>query len=58
MTVFIRSGLSQKLVKAVRQDGIDAAICLHPKFALPKSMAWEQLEDTARAIVLATDRVR
>jgi DNA-binding transcriptional LysR family regulator len=45
VTVFIRSGLSQELVAAVRQDQIDAAICLHPEFALPKSMAWAQLRE-------------
>jgi len=43
VTVFIRSGLSQELIKAVRQDEIDAAICLHPEFAVPKSMAWKVL---------------
>jgi DNA-binding transcriptional LysR family regulator len=43
VTVFIRSGLSQELIKAVRQDEIDAAICLHPEFAVPKSMAWKLL---------------
>ena len=30
-------------IKAVRQDEIDAAICLHPEFAVPKSMAWKLL---------------
>lgn len=45
VTVFIRSGLSHELVAAVRQDQADAAICLHPEFALPKSMAWEQLRE-------------
>lgn len=45
VTVFIRSGLSHELVAAIRQDEIDAAICLLPEFALPKSLAWEQLRE-------------
>lgn len=56
VTVFIRSGLSQELVTAVRQDEIDAAICLHPEFALPKSMAWEQLREEP-LVVLVPDKL-
>lgn len=41
--VFIRSAVSQQLLEAVQSDELDAAVCLHPGFALPKSMAWEQL---------------
>lgn len=52
VTVFIRSGLSHELVAAVRQDQIDAAICLHPEFALPKSMAWEQLREEALVLLV------
>lgn len=43
--VFIRSGLSQQLVQAVRQEELDAAICLHPEYALPKTLVWEQLRE-------------
>jgi DNA-binding transcriptional LysR family regulator len=56
VTVFIRSGLSQELVTAVRQDEIDAAICLHPEFSLPKSMAWEQLREEP-LVVLVPDKL-
>jgi DNA-binding transcriptional LysR family regulator len=52
VTVFIRSGLSQELVEAVRQDQIDAAICLHPEFALPKSMAWTQLRQEPLVVLV------
>ncbi len=55
VTVFIRSGLSQELIKAVRQDQIDAAICLHPDFALPKSMAWEQLRQEPLVVLAPAD---
>ena len=52
VTVFIRSGLSQDLVEAVRQDQIDAAICLHPEFALSKSMAWTQLREEPLVVLV------
>lgn len=54
VTVFIRSGLSQDLVEAVRQDQIDAAICLHPEFALSKSMAWTQLREEPLVVLVPT----
>jgi DNA-binding transcriptional LysR family regulator len=54
VTVFIRSGLSQELVEAVRQDQIDAAICLHPEFALPKSMDWALLREEPLVVLVPT----
>lgn len=54
VTVFIRSGVSQELVASVRQDQIDAAICLHPEFALPKSMAWAQLRQESLVVLVPT----
>ncbi|WP_010104005.1 LysR family transcriptional regulator [Verminephrobacter aporrectodeae] len=45
VTVFIQSGASLQLFEAVRQGEIDAAVCLHPEFALAKSMAWEPLRE-------------
>lgn len=54
VTVFIRSGVSQELVAAVRQDQIDAAICLHPEFALQKSMAWAQLRQEPLVVLVPT----
>ncbi|MDN3922110.1 LysR family transcriptional regulator [Roseateles violae] len=41
--VDIRSALSVDLYDAVSRGELDAAICLHPPFALPKTMCWEQL---------------
>jgi DNA-binding transcriptional LysR family regulator len=43
--VFVRSGMSQSLYDAVRDDDLDAAVCLHPDFSLAKSMAWELLRE-------------
>ena len=45
VTVFIQSGTSQQLFDAVRNDEIDAAVCLHPDFVLSKALAWEQLRE-------------
>ncbi len=52
VTVFIQSGLSQQVVEAVRRDELDAAVCLHPEFALDKATAWELLRDE-QMVVLA-----
>ena len=41
--VEIRSALSTDLYDAILRDELDAAICLHPPFVLPKAMSWEQL---------------
>jgi len=41
--VEIRSALSADLYDAVLRGELDAAICLHPPFVLPKSLSWEQL---------------
>ena len=41
--VEIRSALSVELYDAVSRGELDAAVCLHPPFALPKTMCWEQL---------------
>ncbi len=39
----IRSALTASLYDAVVRGELDAAICLHPPFALPKTMNWAQL---------------
>jgi DNA-binding transcriptional LysR family regulator len=41
--VEIRSALSTELYDAILRDEIDAAICLHPPFVLPKALNWELL---------------
>lgn len=41
--VEIRSALSTDLYDAVLRGELDAAICLHPPFVLPKTLSWEQL---------------
>lgn len=41
--VDIRSGLTTDLYDAVLRGELDAAICLHPTFALPKALNWDPL---------------
>lgn len=43
--VDIRSALTTELYDAVLRGELDAAVCLHPPFALPKSLNWEQLAE-------------
>ena len=45
VTVFIQSGNSQQLFDAVRAGELDAAVCLHPDFALTKAYGWELLRE-------------
>lgn len=56
VTVFIQSAQSQQLVELVEQDQLDAAICLHPDYALSKAMAWQQLREEP-LVVLAPKRL-
>lgn len=53
--IFIKSGHSNELYDAVRVGEIDAAVCLHPRFVLPKSIAWEQLREEP-LVVLAPSK--
>lgn len=41
--VEIRSALSPDLYDAVLRGELDAAVCLHPPFLLPKTVCWQQL---------------
>lgn len=41
--VEVRSGLSTDLYDAVLRGELDAAVCLHPPFALPKALNWDLL---------------
>lgn len=45
VTVFIRSSTSQSLYESVRQEEVDVAVCLHPRFTLPKTLAWHPLRE-------------
>lgn len=50
--VVVRSGLSSELYAGVLRQELDVAICLHPDFALPKSLRWSLLREE-RLVVLA-----
>jgi DNA-binding transcriptional LysR family regulator len=41
--VEIRSGQSVELYDALQRGELDAAICLHPPFAMPKTLCWQPL---------------
>ncbi len=43
--VEIRSALTTQLYDALTRGELDAAVCLHPPFALPKTLCWEQLTE-------------
>lgn len=43
--VFLESGTTQQLYQAVQQGSLDAAVCLHPPFALSKAFGWTQLRE-------------
>jgi DNA-binding transcriptional LysR family regulator len=43
--VHIHSAMSAELYGAVQRSELDAAVCLHPAFSLPKTMNWEQLRE-------------
>ena len=56
VTIFIRSGTSAELYKALRAGELDAAVCTHPSFAVPKSFAWELFREEP-LVVLAPPRL-
>lgn len=41
----IRSALTTQLYDALTRGELDAAVCLHPPFALPKTLCWELLTE-------------
>lgn len=43
LRVFIQPGMSMELYDAVQAEDLDAAICLHPQFTLPKTFFWHTL---------------
>ena len=53
--VEIRSAVSVELYDAVVRGELDAAVCLHPPFVLPKTMNWQPLAEEP-LVVLAPAR--
>jgi DNA-binding transcriptional LysR family regulator len=45
LKIFIYSALSTELFTAVQAGEIDAAVCLHPQFSLPKTYDWQLLRE-------------
>jgi len=43
--VFLQSGTTTLLHKAVQQGELDAAVCLYPNFMLPKTFDWSLLRE-------------
>jgi DNA-binding transcriptional LysR family regulator len=43
--VFLQSGTTDTLYTAVLEGGLDAAVCLYPPFALPKTFGWSLLRE-------------
>lgn len=54
--VHVHGGLSDQLFQQLQEDAVDAAICLHPPFSLPKSFEWQALKREP-LVVLASKRV-
>lgn len=54
--VQVRSGLSAELFEALQRGELDAAICLHPAFQLPKTLDWALLREEP-LVVLAPQRL-
>ncbi|MCW5634453.1 MAG: LysR family transcriptional regulator [Rubrivivax sp.] len=50
----IRSALSKELYDAVLRGELDAAVCLHPPFVLPKTVSWEQLFEEPLVVMAPT----
>lgn len=53
--VEIRSALSAELYESVVRGELDAAVCVHPPFALPKALNWQPLAEEP-LVVLAPAR--
>jgi DNA-binding transcriptional LysR family regulator len=45
LSIFMQSALSNELLNAVEARELDAAVCLHPQFALPKIYHWLALRE-------------
>lgn len=53
--IFVRTGLTVELYDEVVRGRLDAALCLHPAFVLPKTLHWVPLREE-RLVVLAPER--
>ncbi|MEJ7685945.1 MAG: LysR substrate-binding domain-containing protein [Variovorax sp.] len=54
--VFLQSGTTATLYKAVQQGELDAAVCLYPAFALAKTFDWSLLREEP-LVLLAPNRL-
>ncbi len=54
--VQIRTALSPALYEAVSRGELDVAVCLHPPFAMPKTLCWEPLCEEP-LVVMAPQRL-
>ncbi len=50
--IVVRTGLTSELYDTLLSGNLDVAMCLHPPFALPKTLHWLQLREE-RLVVLA-----
>jgi len=53
--MFIQSGTSMELYDALKNGDLDAAVCTHPSFAVPKNFVWTLLREEP-LVVLAPQR--
>ena len=54
--VFLQSGATATLYRAVQQGELDAAVCLYPNFVLPKTVDWSLLREEP-LVLLAPSRL-
>jgi DNA-binding transcriptional LysR family regulator len=54
--VFIRSATSMELYDEVLRGDLDAAVCIHPQFSVPKVLGWHLLREEP-LVVLAHSRM-
>ena len=54
--VFLQSGTTATLYRAVQQGELDAAVCLYPNFVLPKTVDWSLLREEP-LVLLAPSRL-
>ncbi|MGI4982825.1 MAG: LysR substrate-binding domain-containing protein [Janthinobacterium lividum] len=49
--IFIQSGTSAELYDALNQDEVDAAVCTHPVFSVPKAFVWRLLREEPLVVI-------